>query len=162
MTDDGSASYLAPMRRWLFVFVLASPALPAVASAAAGRPPWLERAARLAAARLSDGTVPTSITYLAPRSRFPRVVLTGSFVCNACSRPSNATPAPRGTIAELRFDGDTQRFVERWRPRAYERGRWVRLPTQTHTWRLLETNDDWKVAINSSGDPAPQLPKRSR
>ena len=107
MTDDGSASYLAPMRRWLFVFVLASPALPAVASAAAGRPPWLERAARLAAARLSDGTVSTSITYLAPRSRFPRVVLTGSFVCNACSRPSNATPGPRGTIAELRFDGDT-------------------------------------------------------
>jgi hypothetical protein len=51
------------------------------------------------------------------------------------------------------------RLIERWRPREYEHGRWVRLPSRTHTWRLLESDDGWKVAISSSGDPAPQLPK---
>jgi hypothetical protein len=238
------------MRRWTLLLLLALVAFPAVVSAAAGPPPWLEGAARQAAARLSDGTVPTSISYVAPLSRFPRVVLTGSFVCNACSRPSNATPVLRGRVAELRFDGANHlsrdfalckrraqcdgslcsfgactraqdaldaafaafdarlrgipgdpdpfthrtgtfschihypvrelryivgscttalrfldahavqvRLVERWRPREYERGRWVRLPTRTHTWRLRETNDGWQVAIGSSGDPAPQLPK---
>jgi hypothetical protein len=219
------------------------------AAAALTPPPWLEQAARRAAAYLSDGTVPTSSTYLAPRSRFPRIVLTGSFVCNDCSRPVGA-PATTGRIAELRFDGETRlsrdfalcktraqcdaslcsfgactqtadaldaafaaldarlrgfpgdpdpfsrragtfschihyavqamryivgsctttlrfigahaaevRLTERWRPREYEQGRWVRLPARTHSWRLLETDDGWKIAISSSGDSPPQLPK---
>jgi hypothetical protein len=245
----GSASYRERMRRSPLLVVLALLALPAVASAAAGPPSWLARAARQAAARLSDGTVPTSITYVAPRSRFPRVVLTGSFDCNGCSRPSGAS-VTTGTVAELRLDALTHqsrdfalcspraqcdaslcsfgactraqdaldaafaafderlrgipgdpdpftrragtftchihyptrelryivgscttalrflgahaaevRLVERWRPREYEHGRWIRLPTRSHTWRLLETNDGWQVAISSSGDPPPQRPK---
>lgn len=234
----------------MLLVVLAPLALPAAAWAAAGPPSWLERAAQQAAARLSDGTMPTSITYVAPHSRFPRVVLTGSFVCNDCSHGPNGAPAPSGTVAELRFDGETHlsrdfalcgsraqcdaslcsfgactraqdaldaafaafdarlrgipgdpdpfthragtfschihypvrelryivgscttalqflsphaaevRLVERWRPREYKHGRWVRLTTRTHTWRLLETNDGWQIAISSSGDPPPQLPK---
>jgi hypothetical protein len=51
------------------------------------------------------------------------------------------------------------RLIERWRPREYEQGGWVRLPARTHTWRLLVRDDGWKVAISSSGDPALQLPK---
>jgi hypothetical protein len=50
------------------------------------------------------------------------------------------------------------RLVERWRPREYEHGKWVRLPARTHTWRLLESNDGWTVTISSTGDPPPQLP----
>jgi len=50
---------------------------------------------------------------------------------------------------------------ERWRPREIEHGRWVRLPARMHRWRLLVTDDGWRVAIGSSGDPAPQLPKGS-
>jgi hypothetical protein len=51
---------------------------------------------------------------------------------------------------------------ERWRPREFEYGKWVRLPTRTHSWRLLVRDDGWRIAISSSGDPAPQLPKGSR
>lgn len=237
------------MTRWSLLVVLVL-ALPAVASAAPGPPPWLRQAARQAAARLSEGSVPASIAYVTPRSRFPRVVLTGSFVCNACSHGPGGGPGPTGTVAELRFDGATHlsrdfalcktraqcdaslcsfgactraqdtldaafaaldqrlrgipgdpntfkhrdgtfschlfyptrqmryivgscttalrllgahaaevRLSERWRPREYDHGGWVRLPERTHTWRLLVTADGWKIAISSSGDPAPQLPK---
>jgi hypothetical protein len=216
---------------------------------AAGPPRWLVQAAGQVAARLSDGTVPTTISYVGPLSRFPRVVLTGSFTCNACSHGPTGATVPTGTVAELRFDGKTHqsrdfalcnsrarcaaslcsfgactrtqdaldaafeafdarlrgipgdpdpfthrtgtfschihypvaemryidgvcttvlRFTgahaaevslsERWRPREFEHGSWVRLPTRTHTWRLLETNDGWRVAITSAGDPPPQLP----
>jgi hypothetical protein len=69
-------------------------------------PPWLEQAARRAAATLSDGTKPVSIIYVAPRSRFPRVVLTGSFLCQSCS-PLPGVPAPRGSVAVMRFDAKT-------------------------------------------------------
>ncbi len=226
--------------------MLAALALVPAASAAAGPPAWLVQAARQAAAKLSDGTVPTSISYVAPGSRFPRVVLSGSFVCNACSRPAGAA-APRGRVAELRFDGRTHlsrdfalcntrpqceaslcsfgactraqdlldtafdarlrgipgdpdpftrragtfschihypvremryivgtcttvvRFLgahtaevqlaERWRPREFEHGGWVRLPRREHRWRLLVSDDGWKVTISSSGSPPPQLPK---
>jgi hypothetical protein len=244
----GSARYLGRMKRWPLVFALALLAFPP--SAAAGPRLWLEQAARQAAAHLSDGTVPTSFRYVAPHSRFPRVVLTGSFVCNDCSRPTDTTPAPSGTVAELRFDGLTHlsrdfalckarvqcdaslcsfgrctraqdtldaafaalderlkgipgdpdpftrqagtfvchihypvremryvigscttalRFLgpraaevsltERWRPREYEHGRWVRLATQSHTWRLRESEGGWEITIRSSGAPPPQLPK---
>jgi hypothetical protein len=210
---------------------------------------WLVRAAGRVAASLSDGTVTTRIAYVRPTSRFPRVVLTGSFTCNACSRPAGAS-APTGTVAEVRFDAKTRhdrdfalcksraqcdgtlcsfgactraqdaldvafdafearlrgipgdpdpftrragtfschihypvremRYIvgvcttslrlagahaaevtlsERWRPREFEHGRWVRLPARTHTWRLLETDDGWRIAISSVGDPPPQLPR---
>jgi hypothetical protein len=245
-----SAPYLARMKRWPLLCALALLAFPPAASAAVGPPPWLEQAARRAAAPLSDGTVPTAIAYLAPRSRFPRIVLTGSFVCNDCSHGPSGAPAPAGSVAELRFDGKTHlsrdfalcktraqcdaglcsfgactraqdvldaafaaldarlqgipgdpdpftrrvgtfvchihypvremryvvgscttalrflgahaaevRLTERWRPREYQHGRWVRLPTRTHTWRLLERDHGWKIAISSSGDPPPQLPR---
>ncbi len=222
---------------------------PSALAAAGGPPAWLRYAAQSAAMHLSDGTIPTTISYIGPNARFPRVVLTGSFVCNDCSRPSNSTPAPSGTVAELRFDGETHQsrdfalcktraqcdaslcsfgactraqdaldaafsaldarlkgipgdpdpfshrsgtfschihypvremryligscttavrlqasraatvsFVERWRPREYEHRRWVRLPTRTHTWRVVETEDGWQARISSSGSPAPQLP----
>src|SRR5438105_529786 len=99
------AAYLRRMKRWPLLCALPLLAPPAAAGLAA--PPWLEQAARRAAAHLGDGTVPTSIRYLAPRSRFPRVVLTGSFVCNDCSGPADA-PVPRGDVVELRFDGETR------------------------------------------------------
>jgi hypothetical protein len=230
-----------------FLAVAAALALAHV-SAAGGPPAWLVKVAHRSAAGLSDGTVPTKIDYVGPRSRFPVVVLTGSFVCKACSYPPGGT-APTGTAAQVRFDGETHlsidftlcpssaecganlcsfgactssqdaldaafdafdarlrgipgdpnpfsprpgtsschihypvramRYVpgtcttavrlrgthaaevtltERWHPREFEHGGWVRLPTRTHTWRLVETDDLWKVAVHSSGDPAPQLP----
>jgi len=48
-----------------------------------------------------------------------------------------------------------------WTWRELEHGRWVRLPARMHRWRLLVSDDGWRVAISSSGDPAPQLPKGS-
>jgi hypothetical protein len=237
------------MTRSSLLCVLTLLAFPAVVSASTGPPRWLEQAAQATATHLSDGTVPTTISYVGPSSRFPRVVLTGSFVCNDCSRPSNSTPAPSGTVAELRFDGKTHQsrdfalcktraqcdmslcsfgactrsqdaldaafaaldkrlrgipggpdpfshrpgtfgchihypvremryivgtcttaiqllsssaatvtFIEHWRPREYEHGRWVRLPTRTHAWQVVETEGGWQARISSSGDPAPQLP----
>jgi hypothetical protein len=220
---------------------LAALVLALVPLAGASPPGWLEHAAHKAAATLSDGTKPVSITYVAPRSRFPRVVLTGSFVCNNCPVPPGGS-APRGTVGVTRFDGKTQqsldfslctqrarceatlcggqrctrarelldaavialqerlgaaapgtelgthpchlnftvggtryvigsctttfrrlgarsaiaRFTERWR-REYRHGRWVDVGRQTHTWRVLVTNDGWKTRITSSGDPTPQL-----
>jgi hypothetical protein len=77
------------------------------ASAAAAPPVWLQDAARTAASSLSHGSVPVSITYTAPRSRFPRVVLTGSFVCRTCSHLRDNAPPVTGKVAELRYDGKT-------------------------------------------------------
>jgi hypothetical protein len=51
---------------------------------------------------------------------------------------------------------------ECWRPREFEHERWVRLPVRTHSWRLLVTDDGWRVAISLSSDPAPQLPEGSQ
>jgi hypothetical protein len=48
-------------------------------------------------------------------------------------------------------------FTERWRPRAYRHGGWVRLPPRSHTWRVRESDGGWQVGISSSGDPPPQL-----
>jgi hypothetical protein len=237
-------------KRWTLVCALALFLFPSVVSAAVGPPLWLQQAARMAATHLSDRTVPTSISYIAPRSRFPRVVLTGQFVCNDCSHGPSGAAVPTGTVAELRFDGVTHlsrdfslcnsraecnanlcdfgrctraqdtldaafsalddRFkgipgdpdpfthrpgtfschihypvpemryvvgscttalhfmgphamevnlVERWRPREYRHGGWVRLATHAHTWRVRESDDGWKIAISSSGDRPPQLPK---
>jgi hypothetical protein len=222
---------------------------PSAVSAISGPPLWLRQAAQSAATHLSDGTVPTKISYIESNARFPRVVLTGSFVCNDCSHGPSGAPAPTGAVAELRFDGETHQsrdfalcktraqcdaslcsfgactraedaldaafsaldarlkgipgdpdpfshqpgtfschihypvsqmryligscttavrlqgsraatvsFVERWRPREYEHGRWVRLPTRTHTWRVVETEGGWQTRISSSGNPPPQLP----
>ena len=86
-----------------------SVALEAASSAASpeGTPAaWLRRVAREAASTLSDGTVPVSIAYVAARSRFPRAVMTGSFVCMACSRPPGG-PDPKGSVAVMRLDGKT-------------------------------------------------------
>src|SRR2546422_8762026 len=98
------APYLELMIRAVLVGALAL-LFAAQAAAVAGPPLWLRQAAETAARPLSDGTVPVSISYLAPRSRFPRVAPTGSFVCNDCSGPSGAA-APTGTVAELRFDDE--------------------------------------------------------
>jgi len=49
------------------------------------------------------------------------------------------------------------RLVERW-AREFQHGRWVRVPSRTHTWRVLETRDEWQTRITSTGDPPPQLP----
>ena len=251
-----AASYLTVMKRWAlisalvpFVFVAS-----AAAAAATGAPPaWLEQAARTAGAHLSDGTSSTTISFVGPNSRFPRVVLTGSFVCNDCSHGPSGGPALAGRVAELRFDGKTHlsrdfalcktleqcdaslcsfgactrsqdaldaafsaldarlkgipggpdpfshrpgtfschihypvremryvvgscttavqlqspraavvTFVERWRPREYEHRRWVRLPTRTHTWRVVERDGGWQTRISSSGDLAPQLPAAAK
>ena len=106
VTGGGSASYPRWMTRWPLAWALALVILPSGASAA-GPPLWLQRAAQTAAQGLSDGTTPVSIAYVAPRSRFPRVVLTGHFVCTACSHGPNGAAPPTGTVAELRFDGKT-------------------------------------------------------
>jgi hypothetical protein len=234
------------------ICLLALLACSAGASASVGAPGWLVRAAHRSATQLSDRTVPTTIVYIAPSSRFPRLVLNGSFICNGCSHGPSGTVVPTGTVAEIRFDGKTHlsrdfalcksrarceaslcsfgtctraqdtldaafeafdahlrgipgdpdaftrrpgtfscqihyptremRYIlgtcttalgflgphaaevnlgERWRPREIEHGRWVRLPARMHRWRLLVTDDGWRVAISSSGDPAPQLPKGS-
>jgi hypothetical protein len=215
----------------------------------AASPLWLQRAARKSASTLSDGTTPVSITYIAPRSRFPRVVLTGSFVCAHCSHPTDKAPPVTGKVAVLSFDGKTHqsrdfglchdlapcvavlcggrsctrahlaldaalialqdrlqgipgdpvsfgqqvgtftchihypvrelrlvsgscttalrlvgahaaavRFTERW-SREYRHGRYVQVPTRTHTWRVFETRDGWTPRITSTGDPPPQLPE---
>lgn len=81
---------------------LASPG----AASGAAVPSWLARAAQRAAAGLSDGSRRTTIRYVAPQARFPRVVLRGSFVCHSCSVPYGAQ-APRGTVALIRYDGLT-------------------------------------------------------
>jgi hypothetical protein len=103
----GSASYRGWMKRSPLVFALVLLVVPAYTAAGVGLPPWLAQAAHQAATHQSDGTAPTSIVYVAPRSRFPRVVLTGSFVCVSCSHGPNGAAAPSGTVAELRFDGKT-------------------------------------------------------
>lgn len=235
------------------ICVLALLAGSSAASAAARPPSWLVEAAGRSAAALSDGSVPTTIVYVAPGSRFPRVILTGSFTCNGCSHGPSGAAVPTGTVAEIRFDAKTHldrdfalcksraqcdaslcsfgactrtqdtldaafeafdahlrdipgdpdpftrrpgtfschihyptremRYIpgtcttalrllgahaaelnlrERWQPREFEHGRWVRLPVRTHRWRLLVTDDGWDVAISSSGDPAPQLPEGSQ
>jgi hypothetical protein len=92
----------------LLVVVLA---LTLVRAAAAGPPSWLAEATHRTAATLSDGTKPVSITYVAARSRFPRVVLTGSLICNNCPVPPGGS-APRGTVAVTRFDGKTQQSLD--------------------------------------------------
>jgi hypothetical protein len=251
----GAASYQRRLRRHVVICVLALLAGSSTASAAAPAGPlsWLVQAAGRSAAALSDGSMPTTIAYVAPLSRFPRVILTGSFTCSACSHGPSGAAAPTGTVAEIRFDGRTHlsrdfalcksraqcdaslcsfgactrtqdtldaafeafdahlrgipgdpdpftrrpgtfschihyptremRYIpgtcttvlrllgahaaelklsERWRPREFEHGRWVRLPVRTHRWRLLVTDDGWRVAISSSGDQAPQLPEGSR
>jgi hypothetical protein len=245
-----SASYLNLMSRQATIVALVLLGFGALALAATSRPPvWLRQAAQSAASHMSDRTVPTTISYIGPSARFPRVVLTGSFVCNDCSHGPSGAPAPTGTVTELRFDAKTHQsrdfalcktraecdaslcsfggctraqdaldaafsalgarlsgipgdpdpfshrsgtfschirypvpemryligscttavrlqgsraatvsFVERWRPREYEHGGWVRLPTRTHIWRVVETEDGWQTRISSSGSPAPQLP----
>jgi len=220
----------------------------APAASAAAPPTWLVKDAHRAAAGLSDHTVPTKIEYVAPRSRFPIVVLRGSFVCKMCSYPPGGS-VPKAMAVEIRYDGKTHEstdismcpssagcganlcsfgscttrqdaldaafeafnaslrgipgdpnpfsaapgvrpchihyptaamkyvagtcttavhlnglhaaavtLTERWRPREYEHGRWVRLAVRSHTWQIAETDDLWKVSIRSSGDAAPQLP----
>jgi hypothetical protein len=74
-----------------------------------------------------------AITYIGSRSRFPPVILTGSFVCNACPVP------PEGSHQGARH------------------GRYVDVSPQTHTWRVFVRNDGWNVRVVSSGDPLPQL-----
>lgn len=181
---------LSPLLALVLAAVLFSPAV----SVAAGPPQWLRQAARTAAAHLSDGTVPTKTFYLGPHSRFPRVVLTGSFVLDALDaafsalddrlkgipgdpdpfshRPGTFTCHIHYPVREMRYVAGScttavrlqaaraavATFVERWRPREYEHGRWVRLPTRTHTWRIVETHDGWQTRISSSGDQPPQLP----
>jgi|SRR5579862_468542 len=243
-----AAAYRGSARLVVILGVLASSFTGATAAVRPAAPPWLERAARTAGAQLSNGSVRPAVSYTGAWSRFPRVVLSGSFVCDACSRPYGAV-APTGTVVELRFDGLTHlsrdfalcrsrarcdaglcsfgrcgrtadaldaafaaldarlrgipgdpdpfshrpgtfachihypvkelryatgscttglrlrregraevSFVERWQPREYRQGRWVRLATRTHIWRVFESDGGWKTAIHSSGDPPPQLP----
>ena len=246
-----AASYPGWLKHCLLICVLAALACTTASSATAGPPSWLVEAAHQAAVRLTDGTVPTTIAYVEPSSRFPRIVLTGSFVCNGCSHGPTGAAVPTGTVAELRFDGMTHlsrdfalcksraqcdaslcsfgactraqdaldaafsafdarlrgipgdpdpftrrtgtfschihypvsemRYIvgscttalrfdgvhtaevnltEQWRPREFEHGRWVRLSERTHTWRMLEADEGWRVAISSTGDAPPQLPKK--
>jgi hypothetical protein len=44
--------------------------------------------------------------------RFPVVVLTGTFRCPQCSRPTNSTPVQTGRYASLRFDGVTHQVTD--------------------------------------------------
>lgn len=106
--DDGRVDAVLPrMKRCSIICALALVTASSAASAASAPPLWLKHAARKSANSLSDGTTPVSITYLAPRSRFPRVVLTGSFVCATCSHLNDKAPPVTGKVAELRFDGKT-------------------------------------------------------
>jgi hypothetical protein len=82
MAEPGS--YLRRVTRLLLVCALALVTGSSAAGAAPAPTLWLQHAAGKAASTLSDGTTHTAITYVAPQSRFPRVVLTGSFVCDAC------------------------------------------------------------------------------
>jgi hypothetical protein len=85
----------------------------AVAAAAAGgfsagTPPWIQRAV-LTTAKQLEYPQPDSIEVTL--GRFPRVVITGKFRCNLCSRPSGA-PVQTGTVAALRFDAKTRRGTD--------------------------------------------------
>jgi hypothetical protein len=104
------ASYLFRVTRLLLVCALALVIVSSAAGAATAPPHWLQHAAHKAASTLSDGTTPTAIAYIAPQSRFPRLVLTGSFVCDACSHLQG--PAPRGNVVVMRFDGKTHQSLD--------------------------------------------------
>ncbi len=71
-------------------------------------PPWVQRAVDTSAASMGEHSPHVVWVRL---GRFPRVVFTGHFVCNACSRPYGAG-APSGTVASLRFDGITHRVTD--------------------------------------------------
>ena len=106
--DDGRGDAALPrMKRCSMVCALVLAAASSAASAASAPRGWLQNAARKAASSLSDGTVSASITYVAPRSRFPRVVLTGSFICKTCSHLRDKAAPVTGKVAELRYDGRT-------------------------------------------------------
>jgi hypothetical protein len=85
----------------------------AVAAAAAGgfppgTPPWIQRAV-LTTAKQLEYPQPDSIEVTL--GRFPRVVITGRFRCNLCSRPAGA-PVQTGLVAALRFDAKTRRGTD--------------------------------------------------
>lgn len=85
----------------------------AVAAAAAGgfppgTPAWIQRAV-LTTAKQLEYPQPDSIEVTL--GRFPRVVITGRFRCDLCSRPSGA-PVQTGSVAALRFDAKTRRGTD--------------------------------------------------
>jgi hypothetical protein len=83
-----------------------------VAAVAAGFPPgtpaWIQRDV-LTTAKQLDYPQPDSIEVTL--GRFPRVVITGRFRCDLCSRPAN-TPVQHGTVVALRFDAKTRRSTD--------------------------------------------------
>jgi hypothetical protein len=83
------------------------------AAVAAGFPPgtpaWIQYDV-LATANLLEYPQPDSVEVRL--GRFPRVVITGKFRCDACSRPTNDTPVQTGTVAAMRFDAKTRRGTD--------------------------------------------------
>lgn len=71
-------------------------------------PMWMKRAVTVSAASMGEHSPEIVWVRL---GRYPFVVFTGHFVCNACSTPPGAA-APSGTVASLRFDGLTHRDTD--------------------------------------------------
>jgi hypothetical protein len=72
-------------------------------------PPWIAAAAARTAKSLGD---PSAKVVSYTGGRFPVVVLTGTFTCNLCSRPSGVTPVQTGHYVALRFDAVTKRDTD--------------------------------------------------
>lgn len=71
-------------------------------------PPWMERAVQASAGSMGEHSPRIVWVRL---GRYPRVVFTGTFVCNSCSRPYGVG-SPSGTVASLQFDGITHRVTD--------------------------------------------------
>lgn len=95
------------------VATVAAACMTASASAAlvfpAKTPSWIVKATTRTATGLGD---PSATVAFVSLGRFPIVVIKGDFVCNACSRPSNAVPAPTGHYAAVRFDAVTHQGTD--------------------------------------------------
>jgi hypothetical protein len=87
--------------------------LAVVAAVAAGFPPgtpaWIQHDV-LTTAKQLEYPQPDSIEVTL--GRFPRVVITGHFRCDICSRPSNDTQVQTGKVAAMRFDAKTRRGTD--------------------------------------------------
>jgi hypothetical protein len=76
----------------------------------AGTPPYIAAGAKRTAQSLGD---PNATVMSLQLGRFPVIVLSGNFRCNACSVPPGSTaPTPTGRYASLRFDAVTRKVTD--------------------------------------------------
>jgi hypothetical protein len=74
-----------------------------------GTPAWIQHGVLVTAKQL-EYPQPDSIEVTL--GRFPRVVITGKFRCEMCSRPTSDAPVQTGTVVAMRFDAKTRRGTD--------------------------------------------------